>query len=393
MPLQPLDSATPTSPDNTPSQQETMPAPPSPLYERLGWDSLDAALAATSRASESRGVALDPHQISAAHTILGSHRSGVYLVGEVGRGKTWLIDSILRNAPAATLRMHLTAFFRALTHSMHTNGHAFAQAVTDVVAANTVIFIDEFHVHDVADAVMLRRALSILAEHDIALFTISNAAPGNGHDDPMIADALGPAARHIHENLEVLTLTHPQDYRALQHHTIPPHPNQHQPSPHQATGFAAGTWTIVNSPASSPATGTTTGNTTTSSATIPLPGTARTLTVNPTSLDSTDSENATLDTTWEYLCEGSISPADLLALADDYSTWVLREVPAPESMTRNAIQRFAHMVDVLADADIPLHVYAPVPPEELARAPRGPVYPERMFSRLQLLTPVADTRP
>ena len=368
MPLQPLDSATPTSPDNTPSQQETMPAPPSPLYERLGWDSLDAALAATSRASESRGVALDPHQISAAHTILGSHRSGVYLVGEVGRGKTWLIDSILRNAPAATLRMHLTAFFRALTHSMHTNGHAFAQAVTDVVAANTVIFIDEFHVHDVADAVMLRRALSILAEHDIALFTTSNTTPDNGHDDPMIADALAPAARHIHEHLEVVPLAHPQDYRALAHQ-----PTQQQPQ-HQPTGFSAGTWTIANTSGPRP------------TATIPLPGTARTLTVNATTPDNTPVEPRTLDTTWEHLCEGSISPADLLALAEDYSTWVLRDVPQPENITRNAIQRFAHLVDVLVDADIPLHVYAPIPPEDLARAPHSPVYPQRMFSRLQLLT-------
>lgn len=372
MSSQPLDNDAAT-PGSGPTTAEPSPTPSKYLYERLGWDSLTDALEATNRASESRGVTLDPHQQRAAHTILASHASGAYLTGEVGRGKTWLIDSILTNASAPTRRMHLTAFFRAITHSMHTNGHAFAEAVTDVTAGNAVIFIDEFHVHDVADAVMLRRALNVLAEHDIALFTTSNTTPDNGHDDPMIADALTPAARHIHEHLEIVPLAHPQDYRALAHQQT-----QQQPQ-HQQTGFAAGTWTIANTSGPRP---TAAGNTTT----IPLPGTARTLTVNATTPDNTTVEPRTLDTTWEHLCEGSISPADLLALAEDYSTWILRDVPQPENITRNAIQRFAHLVDVLVDADIPLHVYAPIPPEDLARAPHSPVYPQRMFSRLQLLT-------
>lgn len=99
-----------------------------------------------------------------------------------------------------------------------------------------------------------------------------------------------------------------------------------------------------------------------------------------------DPEAGALVATFAQLRGVPISVQDYLGLARTFSRWRVLEVPAPEDIDPQAFQRFAFLVDVLADADVGLEVTAALPLAEWARTKRLPRDADRFLSRLSLLS-------
>ncbi|MCW2778948.1 MAG: putative ATPase, partial [Frankiales bacterium] len=136
------------------------------------------------------GFALDPAQETALPLLVRGVRGGrrgVYLHGPPGRGKTWLVDAVLRAVqPDGVLRVHahdLSARLQAATGRSYASGAtagSWSRAVGEVLAGVRLLVLDELALHDSDDVWMAERVLG-----DVPSFVItSNHAVADLHRDP-----------------------------------------------------------------------------------------------------------------------------------------------------------------------------------------------------------------
>lgn len=122
---------------------------------------------------------------------LGRSR-GVFLWGGVGRGKTSLLDATVAASPVGmACRWHQLAFLDAF-HRVFAGParHDFANAIDRLVGSARLLAFDEFHIHDVADAQILRRAFCYLTGRGVRLLVTANPPPAR-------FNATGERQRHF----------------------------------------------------------------------------------------------------------------------------------------------------------------------------------------------------
>ncbi|QEL64078.1 cell division protein ZapE [Oryzomicrobium terrae] len=148
---------------------------------------------------------------------------GLFLWGGVGRGKTLLVDLLAASLPPGTvLRRHQHAFLadlhRAIAAAREGGADdAFAQAVDDLLAGARLLVLDEFHAHDIADALILGRALAAIHAAGAALVFTANHPPAELWPDTAFhqaqADRYQPVADFIARHCDLLEVDGGQDYR------------------------------------------------------------------------------------------------------------------------------------------------------------------------------------
>ena len=352
------------------------PAHQSAHQEHPAWAPVTtAALHAEAAAA---GHTLDAQQEQAVAALAVPHRRGVYLHGAVGRGKSWLADRVLHLVTVPKARLHLHAFLAELSRVMTRERLPLPQAVLHLVGDARFLLLDEFHVHDIADAIMLRRTLVTLLEADVALLMTSNYPPGRLLPDPTFHDAILPAITAIRAELDVVHLDGAHDYRAQSAHTA---------------GFATGRWAVTALPdaAGSAPAGAPAEAPDREGVDVPLTPTrsVRALAVVPEApTHATQDEAPTphrVVVHWDELCDSMLSVNDYLTLARRFHAVELVGVPAPETIEPEAFQRLAYLLDVLVDADRRLDVSAATDRATLAAATNLPRDAERMLSRLAML--------
>ena len=106
---------------------------------------------------------------------------GVYLWGGVGRGKSFLMDSFFAFVPdVAKERVHFHRFMQSIHKALtrHQGQEApMALVARDIAARARLLCLDEFHVTDITDAMLMRRLLEGLMAEGVVLLTTSNFAP------------------------------------------------------------------------------------------------------------------------------------------------------------------------------------------------------------------------
>src|SRR5260221_652147 len=148
---------------------------------------------------------------------------GIYLWGGVGRGKSFLMDSFAAMVPIRRkVRIHFHAFMR----NVHADLHALKGEVDPLatVAARIakrwrLICFDEFHVSDIADAMVLGRLLTALFESGVVFVMTSNYPPEGLWPNGLLRERFLPAIALLREWLDVLEVDAGVDYRlrALEH--------------------------------------------------------------------------------------------------------------------------------------------------------------------------------
>lgn len=314
---------------------------------------------------------------------------GLYVYGTVGRGKTWLCDAFFASAATASKRrVHLhdllqdlhRALWLARTSSSdvgsdspdHALDDAAVPATRDVAELAidamlgdlTLLYIDEFHVHDPADAVLLTRVLRLVLERGILLIATSNDAPHDLLPSGEFHALIEPAIALIEEHLDVVELGGSIDYRRV----------DAQAGSAQASGFASGFWmTEAELDEHSPAD----LRRPTADELAELPANGHTFTARRIG-------DGSVWFHFDDLCEAHTSLADFLVWADEFHTWVIEALPPLAAASPQARQRFAHLIDVLVDRDATLHVVSDSSRSEFARH-TGQRDAERLHSRLALL--------
>ena len=142
---------------------------------------------------------------------------GVYLWGGVGRGKSFLMDAFYATVPVTRkTRLHFHEFMRGVHRQLEdVKG---MQDPLDEVARRIakryrLICFDEFHVSDVADAMILYRLLLKLFENGTSFVMTSNYKPSLLYPDGLHRDRILPAIALIEAQMDVLNVDTGVDYR------------------------------------------------------------------------------------------------------------------------------------------------------------------------------------
>lgn len=318
-------------------------------------------------ALEAGGQRLDAGQHQTVRWLTARQDRGVYLHGGVGRGKTWISGHFFDAAAVPKVRMHMHALLGQVNQLVAAapagRPVGFDDAVHRLLGDARLVYVDEFHVHDVGDAHLLRRVLPAVLRLDAAVLLTSNYPPDDLLPNPLFHHHMEPVIALVHGHLTVRRIPDGVDYRPLTRGA--------------GRGFAAGTWTVDGTGAPSVGEGHASGVGT--SIPVGASGTRR------LRVAAADPEAGTLTASFTQLCEHPVSVQDYLGLARTYDAWRLTGVPVPAEIDEQAFQRFAFLVDVLVDADLRLDVTAALPLDDWAGHGRFPRDADRFLSRLSLL--------
>ena len=142
---------------------------------------------------------------------------GLYIRGEVGRGKTQMMDIFFETLNIQEKkRVHFHRFMKILHDDLDkisAQKDPLKKVAKDISKKTKVLCFDEFYVEDIGDAMLLGRFINELFENKVTLITTSNTHPDNLYRDGLHRSRFLPAIKSIKENCEIYELNSAQDYR------------------------------------------------------------------------------------------------------------------------------------------------------------------------------------
>ncbi len=142
---------------------------------------------------------------------------GIYIWGSVGRGKSLMMDAFYNvSTIKRKRRVHFHEFMREMHHEMQQ--HAGEEDVLELISSNIakqlrLLCFDEFHVSDIADAMILGRLLTLLLSKGVVLVMTSNYQPDDLYPNGLQRAQFLPAMEVLKHELEVVEIAGVRDHR------------------------------------------------------------------------------------------------------------------------------------------------------------------------------------
>lgn len=299
------------------------------------------------------------------------HR-GVYLYGRPGRGKTMVMDRFYADVVSERKRrFHFHEFFVRLHGAAPAFG-SIDKAVASLLGDARLVCFDEFHVHDIGDAMLIARMLDALFTRRVILVVTSNYPPAELLPNPLFHERFLPSIARIVANLDVISVDGPLDYRTRMDRTSV-----------RRTGFAAGQYEVDRTDRDNRAADRSATRDNANPDTIQI-GSRR--------LRARSTADVTLTIEFGELCGTPTATADYVELAQRFRRWTICDVPALRDVPPDWVMRFVNVVDVLYDVDLELTVRARVPLADLANDVRNVPDIARLASRFCELSQLVPSR-
>lgn len=142
---------------------------------------------------------------------------GLYFYGGVGRGKSFLMDAFFGCLPyKRKRRVHFHAFMAEIHErlkGLKSEANPLKAVASEIAQETRVLCFDEFHVSDIADAMILGRLLENLLAEGVVLVATSNYAPAELYPQGQNRSSFLPTIKLIEDNLTVLNVDGGEDYR------------------------------------------------------------------------------------------------------------------------------------------------------------------------------------
>ena len=278
---------------------------------------------------------------------------GLYIYGEVGRGKTMLMDLFFSCLPNGDKRRaHFNDFMADVHDRINQHRQALTRGETKLndpilpVAASLakeakILCFDEFTVTDIADAMVLSRLFSALFNQGVTLVATSNVAPDNLYKNGLNRSLFLPFIDNLKKHVEVLNLDADTDYRLEKADRKPVYLTPLGPQTQEKMDAA---WALIEQgETAKPETVDVRGHL------IQIPRAIN----NAARFDYID------------LCCKPLAAADYLALSARYHTFFVENVPIMDDEHRNETKRFILLIDTLYDRKSRLFISAAETPEKL----------------------------
>ncbi len=292
--------------------------------------------------------------------------TGLYLVGEVGRGKSMLMDLFFEAAQVPRKRR---VHFHRFIQDIHGRVHAWKRANPDVsdpippladqVAAEAALLcFDEFQINDIADAMILGRLFQALFDRGVVVVTTSNTAPDDLFKGQPGRDAFLPFIILIKQRLELLVMSGAKDYRR-----------------ERLRGLR--TWQVPLDAMSRQELDKAFLRLTGGAAVRPV-----TLTVMGRELVVPVAADGVARFDFDRLCNTALGAGDYLAIATHFHTLIIDGIPRLSPDNYDQARRFIVLVDTLYDQHVKLIGSADAPPDQLYQQGENARMFERTASRL-----------
>lgn len=286
---------------------------------------------------------------------------GVWFWGGVGRGKSFLMDCFFAAVPyRRKRRVHFHAFMREIHERLQVHkGEADPLAVVaaQIAGETRLLCLDEFHVSDIADAMILGRLLQACFDAGLLFCITSNYPPSGLYPNGLQRQRFLPAIALLEEKLDVVKVDAGIDYRLR---TLEQAEIYHVPADEKAESLLASTFAQLAG-----------GE-----------GQVRPIQVLGRQIQARRRALGVIWFDFAALCDGPRSQNDYLDIAHRFHTVLLSGVPRLGPNRAEAARRFTWLVDVFYDHHVKLLITADCPAEELYVAGVQAVEFQRTVSRL-----------
>ncbi|HHI76129.1 MAG TPA: cell division protein ZapE [Gammaproteobacteria bacterium] len=329
------------------------------------------------------GYSEDPHQLPVVDALqrlgdrlaqpapgplsrwLGPRRPpprGLYLWGGVGRGKTWLMDLFFQAVPEPRKRrIHFHRFMQQVHERLRDlrQRDPLRRVAREMAREARLLCLDEFHVTDIGDAMILAGLLQALLEAGVVLVTTANVPPRELYRDGIQRAGFLPAIALLEERLEVVALGGGRDYRR---EVLRGAPVYHVPADAAAEAAMQAEFDRL-------------------AGGMPVSSDGE-LRVNGRAIAYRRRADGLAWFDFEALCGPPRSRQDYIALARTHHTLFLSDLPTMGAGRDDRTRRFIFLVDELYDRRVKLVVSAAAPPGRLYRGERLAFEFQRTASRL-----------
>jgi len=269
---------------------------------------------------------------------------GVYLWGAVGRGKSFLMDSFYLCVPLVRKRrVHFHPFMREIHReldSLKGTEDPLAAVAERTARRWRLVCFDEFHVSDIADAMILGRFLAHVMERGVQFVMTSNYAPDDLYPNGLQRERFLPAIELIKGRLDVLEVDNGTDYRRLKMERLQVY---HTPLGAQSEAALERIFAEL----------------------ADVEEEHQPLEVESRRIPYRRRAGGLVWFDFAALCETPRSAADYVEIARRFHTVLLSGVPRLSARNADAARRFTWMVDVFYDVRVKLVVSAETAPEEI----------------------------
>lgn len=269
---------------------------------------------------------------------------GLYLWGSVGCGKSFLMDTFYSTVPVLRkTRIHFHAFMRMVRHELDQlkNLSDPLDAVAEKLAKKyRLICFDEFHISDIADAMILYQLLHTLFARGVCFYMTSNYHPDTLYPNGLHRDRLLPAIEMIKTQMDVMQLNAGIDYRQrilkqLEIYHIPANDSAEKALDKAFTQIAE------------------------------CGDEQQKLIIGHRVLSYKRRAGGVIWFNFKTLCTEARSQNDYLEIASDFHTVIVSNIPKMNADMASSARRFTWLIDVLYDHKIKLLLSAEVPIAQL----------------------------
>jgi cell division protein ZapE len=284
---------------------------------------------------------------------------GLYIYGEVGRGKTMLMDLFYEASPVKRRRRaHFHEFMidvhervHALRQKMKAGEHADQDPIElvarDLASEAWLLCFDEFHVTDIADAMILGRLFTQMFARGVVVVATSNVAPADLYKDGLNRALFVPFIHMLEERMDIVRLASRTDFRLEKLAGLPV---WHVPADAAADAALDDAWRRLARDHD---------------------GGAQELPIKGRSIHVPRAAMGVARFSFHDLCEEPLAAADYLRIAHEYHTIILDHIPVMSFDNRNAAKRFIILIDTLYDTNVKLIASAAAEPDALYHADEG----------------------